>query len=74
MKRTAEAHVVEVDAAGLRWIKSSLSGGHVDKQACVEVAPQAQEVFVRTSRDRSGGRLAFSRGSWNLFLLSVKNL
>lgn len=69
----AEAHVVEVGAAGLMWIKSSFSGGHVEKQACVEVAPQAERVFVRTSRDRSGGFLTFTRDSWDLFLRGVKD-
>lgn len=56
------AHVVEVDAEGYTWVKSTAStDGNVD---CVELANCATRVLVRSSRDRDGARLSYSRPAW----------
>jgi hypothetical protein len=50
------AQVVEVEAGGLTWIKSTASNGQAT--GCVEVARCHGRVLVRCSRDRSGDRLS----------------
>jgi hypothetical protein len=57
------AHVVEIDRAGLTWIKSSVSD---DKDhGCVEVTVAVGGVLVRCSRDRSGLRMSLSDKAWS---------
>lgn len=58
---------VEIDSSGLRWSKSSASGGG-DGQNCVEIAWFGAVVLVRNSRDRAGARLAIPAGSWAAFV------
>ncbi|MPZ83919.1 MAG: DUF397 domain-containing protein [Actinophytocola sp.] len=53
-----KAHVVEIDATGLTWIKSSASTGGTS--ACTELARTNSRVFLRCSRDRSGPRLSLA--------------
>jgi hypothetical protein len=54
----------------LFWRKSRASGAD---SGCVEVATQESSVLVRDSRNRSGTRLAFSSGQWQLFVRLIKN-
>lgn len=51
----------------LIWVKSSRSGGG-DNGACVEVARTPGAVFVRDSKDRTGGMLTFTPAEWSAFL------
>lgn len=51
----------------VEWKKSSYSSGG----NCVEVAVPA-EVWVRDSKNRDGGMLTFSVGSWAAFVTWVK--
>lgn len=57
------AHVVEVDASGLTWVKAWVSGDNGD--ACVEAAVSAEGFLIRTSRDRGGPRLRVTRRTWS---------
>jgi hypothetical protein len=52
------ALVVEIDPAGLMWVKSSVSGDSNIGGDCVEVAVAANDVLVRCSH--SGPRLRCS--------------
>ncbi|MFC0432658.1 DUF397 domain-containing protein [Kutzneria buriramensis] len=64
------AYIVEVDAEGLTWVKSSYSnsvGGN-----CVEQAVMADRIVVRCSRDRLGSRLSFPRAAWLTFLAETR--
>jgi hypothetical protein len=54
----------------LFWRKSRASGAD---GGCVEVAMRDSSVLVRDSRNRSGARLAFSAGQWQLFVRRIKN-
>lgn len=53
-----KAHVVEIDAAGLTWIKSSASD--TGTGGCVELAWTTSGILIRCSRDRSGERLSLA--------------
>lgn len=57
-----QAQVVEIDAAGLVWIKSSASNGVGGN--CVEVAVVRRHVSVRCSRHRLGPVLTCSISAW----------
>ncbi|GAB3157894.1 hypothetical protein GCM10027290_59930 [Micromonospora sonneratiae] len=46
------------------WRKSTYSG---DQGACVEVAPVADTIAVRDSKDPSGPVLQFSPAAWTAF-------
>ncbi|WP_037910980.1 DUF397 domain-containing protein [Actinacidiphila yeochonensis] len=50
----------------LTWRKSSHSGN--EGGACVEVAATSGAVYVRDSKDRLGGQLAFSATEWTAFV------
>lgn len=50
------------------WRKASYSGG---QNNCVEVAPVSSAVGVRDTKDRAGGQLAVSRGTWERFVRSL---
>jgi hypothetical protein len=52
------------------WRKSSYSGGQ--NSQCVEVAAGETSVGVRDSKDRTGGTLRFSAGSWIAFMTDLK--
>ena len=52
-----KAQVVEIDAAGLTWIKSSISGTQ-SGSGCVELARAGDRTFIRDSHDRSGAWLS----------------
>lgn len=56
--------------SGLRWFKSSASGGN----GCVEVAhmPGAQ-VALRDSKDRGKAPHVFDAAEWRAFLTGAKN-
>ncbi|WP_329499353.1 DUF397 domain-containing protein [Kitasatospora herbaricolor] len=51
---------------GLRWNKSSYSGGEGGE--CVEVAVGSGAVHVRDSKDRQGPQFSFGRAEWAAFL------
>lgn len=55
---------VEVRGLGSAWAKSSHSSGNGN---CVE-ARRLDAVEVRDTKDRDGGTLSFSPGSWTAFL------
>jgi hypothetical protein len=49
----------------LDWFKSSYSGTGGDN--CIEVAPCADAVFVRDSKDAQVGQLVLSPTAWSAF-------
>lgn len=53
------------EESGLRWRKSSHSGGGND---CVEVADDGNAMLVRDSKDPDGGVLRLSPEQWRRFL------
>jgi hypothetical protein len=53
---------------GIVWYTSSYSGTGAD---CVEVAPGAERVLVRDSKDPHGPALAVSPSAWRSFLITV---
>lgn len=56
------------DALRAPWRTSSYSGG-VNSE-CVEVAPDADRVGVRDSKNPSAGHLTVGRGAWRSFVAS----
>lgn len=52
------------------WRKSSRSDGQGSQ--CVEVAPAADAVLVRDSKDPDGPRLSFCGETWRAFVAGVK--
>lgn len=57
------------DLRGLRWFKSSHSGGG----GCVEVAHLPEGgVAVRDTKDRSKAPHVYTRHEWESFLIGVK--
>ena len=64
------ARVVEVDAAGLTWVKSSASASGND--TCIEVAVDGGRVHVRSSRYPSGPRVVVNRAVWVAFVDEVR--
>jgi hypothetical protein len=63
--------VVEVEANGLVWIKSSTSNDHGTD--CVEMAAVPDRVLVRCSRDRSKSVLSHPAEAWQQLIRSVRN-
>ena len=58
------------DTEGLRWFKSSASGGN----GCVEVAHAPDGgVALRDTKDRSKPAHHFHRDEWSAFLAGVKD-
>jgi hypothetical protein len=53
----------------LTWSKSSYSGDEGGE--CVEVAPDANAIHVRDSKERGGPQLAFARSAWSGFLADL---
>ncbi|MDG4766001.1 DUF397 domain-containing protein [Solwaraspora sp. WMMD406] len=57
-----------MDMTGARWHKST----HSDTQGCIEVAENLPgRVFVRDTKDRDGGTLAFAPAAWRSFITEV---
>ena len=56
--------MVEAGTAGIRWRKSSYSGGDNN---CVEVGVIGAQVAVRDSKRPEGGALSFSAAAWQSF-------
>jgi hypothetical protein len=62
---------MDMDMTGARWHKSSRSNGNGG--ACVEVADNLPgRVFVRDTKDRDGGTLAFGPVQWAAFVELAK--
>jgi hypothetical protein len=57
------AHVVETDAEGLTWIKSTASDDD-PSGGCVEMTVAETRVLVRCSRERQGSRLTYRQAAW----------
>jgi hypothetical protein len=54
------------------WRKSSRSGN--GGSTCVEVADNIPgRVYVRDTKDRDGGTLAFSPAAWSAFVAKVRS-
>lgn len=62
--------MVEIDANGLTWIKSSASGDNSGSGTCVEVAVAAGRVLVR---DRGGVCVVHSSAAWKALVAWVMN-
>ena len=62
------------ELTGLRWFKSSYSGGGsgAGGGGCVEAAGLGDRRAVRDSTDPQGPALVFSNVSWAGFLAAVK--
>ncbi len=57
-----------VDFGGVRWRKSSRSGGGGDNDTCVELAYVDSVAGVRDSKNAAGPVLSFPQGAWFGFL------
>lgn len=55
----------------IKWRKSSYTGGGNDN-VCVEVAPVANGIWVRDSKDPEGGRLELRREQFAGLLARLK--
>jgi hypothetical protein len=69
--RRSNAHVVEVEPSGIRWVKSSVSGTNAES-SCLEVALLADSVLVRDSKDRPGPRLTIAVAGWAALIESLR--
>ncbi|MEV4630174.1 DUF397 domain-containing protein [Micromonospora sp. NPDC049523] len=59
-----------MDLSGAEWRKSSRS--NTNGGACVEVADNLPgRVFVRDTKDREGGTLAFGPAAWQAFVADL---
>ncbi|MDG4834448.1 DUF397 domain-containing protein [Solwaraspora sp. WMMD1047] len=57
---------------GANWRTSTRSG--TNGGACVEVADNLPgRVYVRDSKDRNGGQLAFTPTNWQAFINTLTN-
>ncbi|GAA4130896.1 DUF397 domain-containing protein [Actinomadura keratinilytica] len=54
----------------LAWRKS---GASQEGDECVEVAAHEGRVYVRDSRDSSGGMLVLEAAQWRAFLRNIKS-
>jgi len=68
MGRRGTAHLVEIDPSGLRWAKSSASGGN--STACVEIAHSGDVTHLRCSRNHQP-RLRLPRRAFAMLLRHV---
>ncbi|MBT2395545.1 DUF397 domain-containing protein [Streptomyces sp. ISL-100] len=59
-----------MDHEGIRWIKSSYSGGSGTE--CVEVAALVGRTAVRDSKVADGARIAVANGAWAGFVRAVR--
>lgn len=59
---------------GVRWLKSSYSGGGGGQGGgnCVEVAAAGAGRAVRDSKNPNGPALVFAGAAWDAFVASVK--
>jgi len=53
----------------LNWRKSQFSGG--PQTSCVEAAAGSGAVFVRDTKNRSGGTLDFRSNNWATFITEL---
>jgi uncharacterized protein DUF397 len=60
------------ELTGLRWFKSSHSGGGGGDGGCVEAAGLGDRRAVRDSTDPDGPAFVFSNASWAGFVAAVK--
>jgi hypothetical protein len=60
-----------MDHEGIRWIKSSYSGGSGTE--CVEVATLAASTAVRDSKVPDGPRIAVRHAAWAGFVHAVQH-
>ncbi|WP_329109063.1 DUF397 domain-containing protein [Micromonospora sp. NBC_01699] len=61
-----------MDVTGANWRKSTKSSGNGG--SCVEVADNLPgRVFVRDTKDRDGGTLAFGPSAWRAFVNLAKH-
>lgn len=65
-----ETDVEDAGFAGLRWRKSTYSGGGND---CVEIAFTGGATAVRDSKDPSGGGLIVPASGWHGLLESARS-
>ncbi|GIJ27155.1 hypothetical protein Vqi01_23170 [Micromonospora qiuiae] len=62
-----------MDMTGANWRTSTYSGSNGG--SCVEVADNLPgAVLVRDTKDRDGGTLAFTPGSWRSFVDLAKRI
>ncbi|RSM85028.1 DUF397 domain-containing protein [Kibdelosporangium aridum] len=66
MTERSKPQVVEIDAAGVTWAKSSASGG--SEGGCLEAALIGDLIAIRTSRHRSGARLSLPFRAWSTLI------
>jgi hypothetical protein len=52
------------------WKKSSRSSS---SGQCVEVGSAPSAVYVRDTKDREGGMLAFDQRAWRSFMMSLRD-
>ncbi|MCM6774810.1 DUF397 domain-containing protein [Nocardia sp. CDC159] len=59
------------DLSGVRWFKSSYSGGNTE---CVEIAwLEDSQIGVRDSKHPSGPALIFTPAEWDAFTTNLRN-
>lgn len=63
-------HDASTPGSGLRWFKSSYSGGSASD--CVETALHSAGAQVRDSKDPHGPTLGFSSVAWEAFVSAVR--
>jgi hypothetical protein len=66
---TALGHEQSTEWTAMTWRKSSYSGS---TGTCVEVEPAPTEVWVRDTKDRASGSLAFGAVQWDALLDAVQ--
>ena len=57
-----------MEITDMNWRKATYTNGG---ENCVEAASTSGAVLVRDTKDRDGGTLAFSSGTWEQFTASL---
>jgi hypothetical protein len=60
-------NLISMDNLDWRKARRSANNG-----ACVELAPAAEQILVRDSKDKNGPIIGYSQYSWRLFVASAK--